>query len=131
MRRITGLFAIAAATASLLTGSANAATPEVTANFISTFYYKVGAGWVATVACRTVAVPTDPQVTALTTSVQCGVNETTRTEAMPGAVAVSEVVAATRPNFEFCVSGTASFLDTVTNDVFTVVAVPKCITFEQ
>lgn len=133
MRRLTGLLAITAAVlSSSLTGAAHAtATPEVTTNFVETFYYKVGAGWVASVACRTVATPSDPQITILTTTVHCGVNDIVRDQALPGAVAVTEVTGATVPDFRFCVGGTASFLDTVTNDVFTIVAVPKCITFQE
>ena len=131
MRRITGILAISAALAASLPGGAQAApTAEVTASFITTFYYKVGAGWVAAVACRAVAVQADPQVTALATTVRCSVNDTVSTEALPGAAAATDVLTAAVAPFTFCVSGAASFLDTVTNDIFSVTAVPKCITFE-
>lgn len=132
MRRITGLLVLAAGLASGIPGTAQATptTPAVTVSFVTTGYQKVGAGWVAAVACRAVALPTDPQVTALTTTVHCAVNEVSKDAAMVGAAAYSEVLAAVTPDFTFCVAGTASFLDTVTNDIITVAAVPHCITFQ-
>jgi hypothetical protein len=131
MRRITGVLALAAATGSLLGGPARAAGPTVSASFISTAFYRVGAGWIAEANCRTLATPDDPQVAIVATSVTCSVNEVSDTEAMPGAVAVTQVVTATTAPFLFCVSGSATFVDTVTDEVFTVPAGPTCVRFDD
>jgi hypothetical protein len=130
MRRITGLVAAASALSFALPGAAHASAPQVTSTFITTAYYKVGAGYLAAVGCRTVTTPSDPQVTALSTTVHCSINGTSKDQVSPGAVAVTEIVAAAEAPFQFCVSGTAAFLDTVTNDIFEVAAVPHCITFQ-
>lgn len=130
MRRLTGVLVIAAATAPLLSGSAHAGAQQVATNFVTTAHHRVGAGYVATATCRTVALSTDPQVVVLTSTVTCTINDDADTAALTGPVAVARIVTAADAPIRYCASGSATFLDTVTNDVFTIDADPTCVTFD-
>ena len=57
MRRTAGMLAVAAGIASLVPGTAHATpTQTVTAQFVTTVYQKVGAGYLAASGCRVVVV---------------------------------------------------------------------------
>lgn len=111
-------------------GTAQAAPPgRVEVSFRWTAHNAVGPGYVASAGCQAVATGTEPEVVAVVTEVTCTIGAASRSGALPGAYAVSEVVAATEAPIVYCVTGRAIFLDPTTNDLFLVSAGPSCVTF--
>ena len=87
---------------------------------------------VATVAvCRAVATGTEPEVVPVATEVDCSIDGAARSAVAPGALAVTVQTSTAPLPVVVCVAGRAAFLDTATNDVFSVVAAAVCVTVGQ
>ena len=129
MRR-TAALAIAVIGATLTgPGTAHAAPLGTVEVGFSTAYQTVGVGYVASAVCRALARGVEPEVVPVATEVTCTVGPATRSSAVPGAFATTAVATATDAPIVFCVSGKGVFLDTATQDIFTVTAGPSCVTF--
>lgn len=117
-----------AATATLLPVPAHAAPWTVDAMFVATVHEDVGTGAVAAALCRTVAVASPP-VVAVATTVTCSANDATEYREDLGPVSATWVANATSSPVTFCVSGSATLKNLVTQESFVVDATPRCVTF--
>lgn len=130
MRRIAVLAAGTLGFGLLGPGFAHAAPGTVTVSLRPTGFQRVGASNVAFTGCHALSTPDEPEVVAVATEVTCSINGTSQNAAAPGSQASTFVVAAADFPIVFCVSGRGLFMDTATNDLFTVAAGPTCATFE-
>ena len=117
-----------AATATLLPVPAHATPWTVDAMFVATAHEEVGTGAVAAALCRTIAATSTPVVVERT-SVTCSANDATEYREDLGPVSATWVANATSSPVTFCVSGSATLRNVVTQESFVVNATPRCVTF--
>jgi hypothetical protein len=129
MRHLSRFVVAVAGALAALPAPAHAAPATVTVRLTPFGYHDVVTGYVGFAGCHATALGTEPEVVPVATEVVCSINGVEQTAALPGPHASTVQLAnpVTVP-VTFCVSGTGVFIDTATHDLFTVTAVPSCVT---
>lgn len=122
-------FPVLAALVALAPGAAHAADGEVHASFGLVPVFLQGDA-AAVVECNAIADPNGSLDVPVATSVWCSVAGNPKAAVAPGAVVATGDVVVFERTFEICWSGTATYLDVTTNEIYRVKETHPCATIE-